>query len=111
MRYSIDVFNSSKNKVAELTGMVIARMHEKVNGMAFLTVETIDQSKWSYIVPGTSFLRLKTSESGSYGTFRIIEVKKLRVKERSSLGITARHILYDTTTEIFADAIKWVNNE
>jgi len=109
MRYSIDVLNSSKIKAAELTGMVNARLREKVNGMALLTVETIEQSEWPYITPGTSFLRLKTSDGGSCGTFRIIEVKKSRVKERSCINITARHILYDTANEIFADAINCVN--
>jgi len=109
MRYSIDVLDNSKSKVAELTGMISALLREKVNGMSLLTVETIERKKWAYIVPGKSFLRLKTSDGGSCGTFRIIEVKKARVKERASLSIIARHILYDTGNEIFADAINCVN--
>ena len=103
MRYTVDVLNSSKSKVAELTGLVNAHLREKVNGMALLTAETIEYREWSHITPGTSFLRLTASDSGSCGTYRIIEVKKIRIKERSSLSITARHIMYDTVNEIFAD--------
>lgn len=109
MRYSIDVLDNSKTKVAELTGMVTAHLFEKVNGMALLIVETIDKSEWSYINPGTSFLRLETSDSGSYSTFKVMEVKKARVKERSSIRVTARHILYDTSKEIFASAVNCMN--
>ena len=109
MRYSIDVLDNSKTKVAELTGMVTSHLLEKVNGMALLIVETIDKSEWSYINPGTSFLRLETSDSGSYSTLRVMEVKKVRVKERSSIRVTARHILYDTSKEIFAKAVNCVN--
>ncbi|MFC1693311.1 phage tail spike protein [Candidatus Latescibacterota bacterium] len=109
MRYSVDVLNSSKNKVAELIGMVIARIREKVNGIALLTVETIEQSEWAYITAGTSFLRLQASDSGSCGTFRISEVKKSRAQERPCLSITARHILYDTSNELFSDSINCVN--
>ncbi|HDY88473.1 MAG TPA: hypothetical protein ENH82_10250, partial [bacterium] len=76
---------------------------------ALLIAETIEQEEWSHISPGTSFLQLKASDSGSCGTYRVIEVKKSRIKERSSLSITARHIMYDTANEIFADAINCVN--
>ncbi len=109
MRYSIDVLNSSKSKVAELTGMVNAQLNEKANGMALLAVDTVEQSEWLYIVPGTSFLRLKTSDGNTCGTFRVIELNKSRLKERPSLGITARHIMYDTANEIFADGINCFN--
>jgi len=109
MRYFIDVLDDTKNKVAELTGLVTANLSEKVNGISILTAETIDQGEWQYISPGTSFLRLKTSDGGMCGTFRVIEVKKGRVKERSTVSITASHILYDTAKEIFADAVNCVN--
>ena len=109
MRYSVDVLDNSKNKVAELSGMVTARLYEKVNGIALLTVETIEQSEWQYISAGTSFLRLKTSEGGSWGTYRVVEVNKSRVNERSSINLTARHILYDTANEIFTDTVNCIN--
>ncbi len=109
MRYFIEVLDDSKDKVAELTGMVTASLSEKVNGIALLTAETIDQSKWQYLNAGTGFLRLKTADGETCGTFRIVEVKKTRVKERSSISITARHIIYDTMNEIFANAINCVN--
>ncbi|MFC1538731.1 phage tail spike protein [Candidatus Latescibacterota bacterium] len=109
MRYSIDVLDNTKLKVAELTGMVTSQLHEKVNGMSVLTVETIDQRKWNSISPGTSFLRLNTLDGDNYQTFRVIEVTKARRKERPYVGITARHIIYDTTNEIFADSISCLN--
>ena len=109
MRYSVDVLDNSKNKVAELTGMVIARLHEKVNGLGLLIVETIEPGQWQYISPGTSFLRLRTSDGEAYDTYRVIEVKKAREKERTFLVITARHIINDTANEIFADAVSCVN--
>ena len=109
MRYSVDVLDNSKSKVAELSGMVKAHLREKVNGIALLTVETIERSEWTHINAGTSFLRLRTSDGALCGTFRVIEVKKSREKERSSISIIARHIIYDTANEIFADAINCVN--
>jgi len=109
MRYSVDILDNSKNKVAELTGMVSAHLREKVNGMALLTVETVERSEWTFFNAGTSFLRLRKSDGGSFATFRIIELKKSRIKERSSLSIFARHILFDMANEIFADAVNCVN--
>jgi phage minor structural protein len=109
MRYSVDVLDNSKQKVAELTGMVTSQLHEKVNGTGVLTVETVDQNKWENISPGTSFLRLRTSDGGNEGTFRVIEVTKARRNERPFLSITARHIILDTSNEIFTGAISCLN--
>ncbi len=82
MRYGVDVLNASKNKVAELSGMVKARLREKVNDMALLTVETIEKKEWEYIIAGTSFFRLRNILAESYNTFRVKEVKKLRIKKQ-----------------------------
>ncbi|MBT4483310.1 MAG: hypothetical protein HOC71_06495 [Candidatus Latescibacteria bacterium] len=109
MRYGVDVLNASKNKVAELSGMVKARLREKVNDMALLTVETIEKKEWEYIIAGTSFFRLRNILAESYNTFRVKEVKKLRSRERPSLIATGRHILADTAGEVFSDAVNCVN--
>jgi len=109
MRYEINVLDASKNTVAVLSGMVQAHLREKVNGMAVLTVETVERNEWEYITVGTTFLRLRSIPGGTYETFRVKEVKKSRVRERPSLTATARHILADTTVEVFDDAVDCVN--
>ena len=109
MRYIVEVLDNSKNKTAELSGMVRAHLREKINGIATLTVESIEASEWDYITAGTSFLRLKTVKSQSYTTFRIFEINKARHRERPSLTIHARHVLADTAGEMFADAVDCVN--
>lgn len=109
MRYEIDVLDTSKNTVAILSGMVRAHLREKVNGMAVLTVETVERNEWEYITVGTTFLRLRSIPDGPYTTFRVKEVKKSRERERPSLTATARHILADTAVEVFDDAVDCVN--
>ena len=109
MSYAIDVLDASKTKVAELTGMVLANLHEKINDISLLTVETIEKSKWEFVTVGTTFLRLRTTEGSAYGTYRVMELKKSRIRERSSLTITARHILADTVDEVFAEAIDCIH--
>lgn len=109
MRYAIDVLNSSRNKVAELKGMAAALLREKVNDVAVLTVETVDGTVLPYVTAGTSFLRLRDTGDGSARTFRVIEATHKRARERRSIAITARHILYDTGSELFADAVNCMN--
>ncbi len=109
MRYFVDVLDAARQKTAELTGMTVAKFHEKVNGNRMVTVETVDRDKWEYISAGTSFLRLRTSDCDNAGTFRVIEAAKARRNERTYLSITARHIIHDTIREIFADAVSCLN--
>ncbi|MFC1573733.1 phage tail spike protein [Candidatus Latescibacterota bacterium] len=109
MRYAVDVLDSSKNKVAELTGMVSARLREKVNGIAVLSVETVERSEWEFLTPSTSFLRLRNITEGTSSTYRVMELIKSRDRERPSLRINARHILIDTADEIFSDARDCIN--
>lgn len=114
MSYVVDVLDVSKTKVAELTGMVHANLREKVNGISLLTVETVEKSKWEYIKAGISFLRLRTVQGGLHGTYRVMEMKKSRSRERPSMTIITRHILADTADEVFAgavDCIRYVPTE
>ena len=39
MKYAIDVLDGMKTRVAELTGMVAARLHEKVNAPSLLLAD------------------------------------------------------------------------
>ena len=105
----VDVLNSSREKVAELTGMVSSYLREKVNGIGILTVETIEQHEWQYITPGTSFFRLRSNDGLLSQTFRIIEVTKSRTRERTSVTVIARHILSDTANELFSNALSCIN--
>lgn len=109
MRYIVEALDSSKNKVAELSGMVSARLREAVNGIALLTLETIERTEWEYLTAGIAFLRLRDRERISYSTYRIQESAKKRQRERPSLTISARHILADTADEVFADAVDCIN--
>ncbi|MCE5248981.1 phage tail protein [bacterium] len=105
----VEVLDRDKNKTAELSGMTQARLREKINGIGILTVETVERSEWDTITPGTSFLRLKTVTGENRGTFRVLEATKSRLRERPSLTISARHILADTSDEVFDDAVDCVN--
>ncbi len=109
MRYNIEVLDSARTRVAILTGLVKARLSEKINGRGLLIAETIEPEEWAHITAGISFLRVVRREGGSLGTFRVIETRKARARERVSLTVTARHILFDTGAELFADAVNCVN--
>ena len=109
MRYIVEALDSSKNKVAELSGMARASLREAVNGIALLSLETVEKTEWEYLTAGIAFLRLRDRESAMYSTFRIMESSKKRRRERPSLTISARHILADTVDEVFDDAIDCIN--
>ncbi|MFA6470481.1 MAG: phage tail protein [Candidatus Latescibacterota bacterium] len=109
MRYAVDILDDSRNRVAELSGLVSARFREKINTPALITVETVECTEWEYIVPGKSFLRLRTIPDGAQSTFRVMEVKEARIRERTSLTATARHIIADAANEIFSDAADLIN--
>jgi hypothetical protein len=110
MRYAVDILDDSGSRVAELSGLVAARLREKVNTPALITVETVGRKEWEYITPGKSFLRLRTLPDGAETTFRVMEVKEARIRERSSLTATARHLLADAGNEIFAEAADCINH-
>jgi hypothetical protein len=109
MRYAVDVLDCSRIREAELSGLVAARLREKVNTPSLLTVETVEREEWKYIAPGKSFLRLRTLPDNSAATFRVIEVKESRIRERVSLTATALHIISDSAREIFAESADCVN--
>ena len=109
MKYAIDVLDSARVRVAELTGVVSARLHEKVNAPALLVVETVGGRGWDAVVPGGSFLTLRESPDIPRGRFRVLEALKSRDRERLSLTITARHLLGDTADELFAEAADCIN--
>lgn len=110
MKYTIDILNESKIRVAELTGMTSARLHERVNVPSTLTVETTDAEKWGYVLPGKSFLRVRRAPETAGEAFRVIEIRKGRVRERPSLTVTARHLIGDAADELFAGAVDCVNH-
>jgi len=105
MPYDIEVLNASKETVARLSGTVTARLREKVNGIGTLTVETVEPREWEHFSVGTSFLRVRCGSGGTAATFRVMETRKYRERERTCLAVTACHILSDTAGEIFADAV------
>jgi len=110
MEYEITVLDSEKKTAARLSGLVYARLREKVNGMALLTAKTVERSEWEHIEVGKSFLRVTASPGGTYATFRVTEVVRWRERETPGLTITARHVLADTADEVFADALDCVNH-
>ena len=110
MRYAVDILDENENRVAELSGLVAARLREKVNTPALITVETVEREEWEYITPGQSFLRLRTLPGGAQSTFRVMEMKESRIRERASLTATARHILADAGNEIFSEAADCINH-
>jgi hypothetical protein len=110
MRYAIDVLDEEGARVAELTGIAEARLREKVNALAILTVETVGGQGWDAVVPGRSFLRLREVPATSRGVYRVIEARKCRDRERLSLAITARSLLGDAADELFADAVDCINH-
>lgn len=109
MRYAVDVLDESRARVAELTGMVTARLRERINAPAVLTVELLAGPSWEHVRPGVSFLRLRDGFGGVRGTFRVIEVSTARVRERASLTVIARHVLGDTADELYAGASDFFN--
>ncbi|MHB9031080.1 MAG: phage tail protein [Candidatus Latescibacterota bacterium] len=109
MRYSIDVLDRTKTRVAELTGLTVARLSERVNAPALLSVQTVDEKKWGYIEPGVSFLRIRDGAESAGNMFRVREVRKERERERPCLSVVARHILGDAAEEVFAAAQDCVN--
>ena len=104
MIYSIEVLNASKEKTAELRGVTVARLRERVNGLGVLTAETVEPETAEGITARTSYLRVRRTGESGYGTFRVLEVVAARDRERRSVTLTARHILGDTADEVFADA-------
>ncbi len=106
MTYRIEVLDSDIRKTAELRGATAARLRERVNVPGTLTVETVEPDDWEGIAPGTTFLRVRSTEG--YGTFRVREVRAGRVRERRSLTVTARHIIGDTADEVFAGAVSCI---
>jgi hypothetical protein len=110
MRYAIDILDSSRSKVAEFSGLIAARLREKINTPALITVETVEREEWGFITPGQSFLRFRTLPDGAKSTFRVMEVKQSRIRERASLTATACHILADAGNEIFSEAVDCINH-
>ena len=110
MIYTIDILDDLKNRVAELTGVTVALLYERVNAPATLTVETADPEKWEYMIPGKSFLRVRGTGETAGMTFRVREVRKARERERRCLMVEARHLLGDMADEVFADAADCVNH-
>jgi hypothetical protein len=109
MRYAIDVLDHDRARVSEMTGIVSARLHEKVNTPALLVVETETVTDWEAVIPGGSYLRLREKPDGPAGTFRVIEALRRRDRERPGLTFTARHLLGDTTDELVAAAVDCIN--
>ena len=109
MKYIVEVLDSAKTKVAELSGMTAARLREKVNGTSVLTVETVEKSEWSFFTPGKGYLRLRTTDGAICLTFRIMEIRKTRALGRASISVTGSHLLGDTAHELFADSVNCVN--
>lgn len=110
MNYTIDILDALKNRVAELTGVISAILYERVNAPATLTAETTDPEKWEYILPGKSFLRVRKNGEAAGRTFRVREARKGRERERICLTIEARHLLGETSEEVFAEAADCVNH-
>lgn len=108
MQYVIDVLDSDGQRVAELGGLVSARLREKVNGIGSLSVESLDPRGRDVVEPGISRLRIRPAP-GNAATFRVIEAAHERKRERRSLRITARHVLGDTGDELFAETAVCVN--
>jgi len=109
MRYAVDVLDESRAKVAELTGLVTARLRERINAPGVLTLELLAGAAWDHVRPGVSFLRVRERRGGNRGTFRVIGTSAARVRERTSLTVTARHVLGDTSDELFAAAADHFN--
>lgn len=110
MRYAIDIIDSGGARTAVMTGLVSARLREKVNDIAVLSVETADRGKWELLAPGTTFLRLRTDGAGQLSTFRVIETSIRREREKRRYAATARAVLADTAGEIFAGAADFHNH-
>src|SRR3989339_289782 len=109
MVYTVDVLDSSGRRTAELSGLVSGRLSEKINSPSILTVETIERSEWESFIPGKGFLRLRDPNGDKAGIFRIIETEISRKGSKKVLSAIAKHILYDTADEIFADSVTCVN--
>ena len=105
MSYRIDILDRDKKRSAEVTGLVRAKLFERVNGIALLEIETVDSEIREHVLPGAGFLRLYDDSTWSLGTFRIFDTVMRREGERPSLTVTARHIMGDMSAEVFADTV------
>ncbi len=103
MEYEIDVLDGGGSRIAIMSGLVRASLKETVNGVSVLTAETVEEKDWARAEAGSGFLRLRERD-GVSSTYRIIGARIERAGERISASITARGILADTMTEIFAGA-------
>jgi hypothetical protein len=108
MSYQIELLNGTKTITAVLTGVTSAQLTEKVNGGGILTIETVSAEMWPHLTGTARFLRVCDHDGDISGTYRIIETKIARTRERTALSATARHIILDTGAELFAGAVNCV---
>lgn len=103
--YRIELLDASRTRVAVLDNLLEASVTEEINRQHTMRiVVSEDDDKVALIKTRKYHLRWVELDNPTtrFATFRIAQVAPVQDDERETLEVTATHILYNTTREIYA---------